>query len=141
MRRAHPGSNMITKESMFAPLLQADPSFQSKWDEFCIEWQDEPEPLLYLAIADFVRHLTASLAAGATEHFDDVFEVVERWIVEGDEYVHTAAVVGFLEDLQNTNLHSATEPDDFKPWLRPESLRFWKKVEAFWAEGKIIMDD
>ncbi len=132
---------MITKENMFVPLLHADPSFQPKWDEFCAEWESEPDLPHYLALAELVRHLIGNLAIGSTERFDDVFDVVERWHVEGDKYVRDAATIGFLENLQNTNVHSVTEPADFERWLRPKSLRFWHKVEAFWSEGKIITDD
>jgi hypothetical protein len=92
-------------------------------------------------LADLAHHLIGQLEAGATNRFEAVFDVVERWHVEGDDYVREAATVGLLEDLQNASLHTATSPDDFVPWLRPETRRWWQKVDAFWSEGKLIADD
>lgn len=94
----------------------------------------------YLALAALARHLIACLQAGDTGRFGNVFDVVERWHLEGEHYVKQAATVGLLEDLQNENLHDTTKPTDFLPWLRPESKRYWDKVERFWATGQLIDD-
>ncbi|MEZ2329958.1 hypothetical protein AB6802_09555 [Mesorhizobium sp. RCC_202] len=121
---------------MFEPLLQAEPSFRAQWERFRQEWSGEESPPLYLALSQLAEHLIARLSAGDTGRFDGVFDVVERWIVEGDNHVREAAVVGLLEDLQNSNLHRATRPEDFLPWLRPQSAIWWAKVDTFWAEGR-----
>ena len=67
-----------------------------------------------------------------------VFGVLERLIIEGDSYVREAAIVGLIEDLQNTNLHSGTTPEQYLPFLLPKTNHWWKKVEAFWAEGRLL---
>ncbi len=131
----------IQRQDMFVPLLAADPDFQPLWDAFREEWRDELELPEYLALADLARHLVAKLASWDTSRFDAIFDVIERWHVEGDDYVREAATIGLLENLQNTNIHDITEPDDFIPWLRPQSRRWWDKVDAFWRVGKIISDD
>lgn len=78
------------------------------------EWQDEGDDLpLYLALADFARHLIGMLEQGETDTFSRIFDVVERLIVERDSYVSEAAVSGLIEDLQNANLHSKTQPEQF----------------------------
>lgn len=132
---------MITRSEMFQPLLRADPSFEPKWLAFCKEWSHEEDPPLYAALAELARHLIAQLEAKTTDRFDAVLDVVERWHLEGDDYVREAATIGLLEDLQNLNLHDRTSPSDFIVWLRPETRRWWDKVEAFWSEGKLITDD
>jgi hypothetical protein len=81
------------------------------------------------------------MEAEDTERFDSIFDVVERWHVEGDAYVREAATLGLLVSLQNGYLHDTTSPADFVPWLRPETLRWWEKVDAFWRGGKVITDD
>lgn len=137
-----PAHDVIDQENMFAPLLEADPSFAPIWEEFLTDWRDEPPPLpLYLALGDLARHLTAKLQAGDTEAFSGVFRVVERWHVEGDTYVRQAATIGVLEGLQNTNNHETTKPEQFISWLGPVSRRYWGKVDAFWNQGILIRDD
>jgi hypothetical protein len=122
----------ITRDGMFVPLLAADPSFQPAWDQFIAEWQGQELPQ-YLALGDLAQHLINRLAAGQVDRFEAVFEVVERWQVEGEHYVAEAAVIGLLENLQNTTLHSTTSPDDFAPWLQPSSASWWKRLKDFWA--------
>ncbi len=127
---------------MFETLLAADPSFQPDWNAFLDHWRDEPGPLpLYLALGDLSRHLARQLERGETKAFDAVFDVVERWHLEGDPYVRKAATIGLLENLQNDNFYVTGRPEQFLPWLRPESLRYWRKVEAFWEHGTLITDD
>ena len=133
---------MIVREQMFEPLLQAAPSLVPVWNEFHADWPDQKEgPFDYLAISYFAQHLVKKLESGDTADFPAVFAVVERWHVEGDVYVKEAATVGLLEDLQNYNYYASKSPEDFLPWLRPQSLRCWKKVEAFWRDGTLLRDD
>lgn len=125
---------------MFEPLISADPSFLPSWKSFVEEWGGEREPPLYLALSSLARHLIKQLGFGATERFGAVFDVIELWHLHGDAYVREAATVGLLEDMQNTNLHEGTQPSDFEPWLRPESERWWKKVDGFWSRGEPLSD-
>lgn len=123
---------------MFEPLLQACPLFRVEWDSFRHEWNGEENPPLYLLIFQLAEHLITKLGVGDTDRFNDVFNVVERWIVEGDDYVRNAAIVGLIEDLQNLDLHRVTRPEDFLPWLGPQSASWWKKVDAFWTDGRSL---
>ena len=132
---------MIVREEVFTLILEACPLFAPAWREFCEEWGDEKDLPLYLASADLARHLISLLAAGDTATFAAVFGVVERLHREGDPYVKELATVGILEDIQNGNLHKTTEPEQFRPYLRPESERWWDKLYAFWEEGKLLTDD
>ena len=132
----------IPREHMFEPLLVADSSFQPAWERFLDEWRDEKVELpLYLALCDLARHLIGKLAAGDTRAFPAVFDVVERWHIEGDPHVQEAAAIGLLEDLQNEGLHQTTRPADFECWLRPVSREYWERVEKYWADGTPIIFD
>jgi hypothetical protein len=126
---------------MFPLLLEVEPAFQPTWDVFLAEWREKGDLPLYLALSDLARHLITRIEINDTARFDAVFDVVERWHLEGDDYVREAASIGLLEGLQNTYLHSVTKPDAFLPWLRPETRRWWEKVDAFWQKGTIIRDD
>lgn len=133
---------MITREGVEALLLQACPSFVDNPDrlEWHKDWDSDPEqePPLYLLVADFIRHLTRLNAEGKRNEFDMVFALIDDLHRHGDDYVKALATVGFLEDLQNTNLHpEGSRPEDFIPYLRPVSRWWWEEVELFW-EGKVV---
>jgi hypothetical protein len=132
---------MIERDEMMAPMLQACPSFQSAWIEFADEWREETDKPLYLALGSLARHLISMLAARDTSGLSSAFAVVERWHTDGDASVREAATIGLLEDLQNDGLHSVTSPQQFEPFLLPESLKWWRKVERFWSHGEIIRED
>lgn len=118
---------------MMEVLLAASPTFAENWDAFRREWADSTEGLpLYLALADFARHIISFLEVKDDAGLHRIFDAVERLHVEGDHYVREAATVGLLEDLQNTNLHRTTDPEQFRPFLRPESLKWWDRVDSFW---------
>ena len=132
---------MIRRERMFEPMLAANPSFRAAWDVFLEEWASEHELPQYLLLADLAQDLITKLDRGETEAFPVIFAVVERWHVEGDDYVREASTIGLLEDLQNLNLHERTKPEQFIPWLEPVSRRYWAKIEAFWNDGVLIRHD
>ncbi len=127
------------RSNMFDPLLQADPSFREKWEVFREEYRSADELPLYLALSELARHLIQDLETGNTHRFEAIFDVVERWHINGDLYVKEAATLGLLEDLQNGRLHRKTRPEDFLPYLQPETLKWWTKVHEFWATGKPII--
>jgi hypothetical protein len=96
---------------------------------------------MYGALAEFVRHLSIVLAQGDRETVQQVFSVVEQLLLEGNQYVREAATVGIIEDLQNSNLHSGTTPEQFVQFLLPESRKWWDKVSAFWSNGRPLRDN
>jgi hypothetical protein len=132
---------MIAKHEVLPLLLESCPSFAPKWQEFLEEWNEQTSDLQYLALAEYARHLIEMLERDETTDFPAVFAAVERLHVEGDPWVKEAATVGLLESLQNTNLHSTTKPEQFRPFLGPESSRWWDKLYDFWEKGKLLKDD
>jgi hypothetical protein len=132
----------MTKDEMMGVLLDACPSFTPQWQTFLDEWQEEgDDPPLYLALADFARHLIGMVERGETASFPAIFAAVERLHTEGDHYVREAATVGLLEDLQNLNLHRTTRPELFRQYLGPESQRWWDKLYRFWEHGQPLAED
>jgi hypothetical protein len=132
---------MIQKDDIPRLLLDACPSFAPIWQEFVDEWKDEPEPPLYLALAEFCRHIIAMLANNDTGRFPMIFETIERMHIAGDGYVKEAATVGLLESLQNTNLHTSTKPEQFRSYLKPISEKWWDKLYDFWEKGTLLTED
>jgi hypothetical protein len=134
---------MIPKDNMMGVLLDACPSFAPHWQAFQDEWRAETDDLpLYLVLGDFAQHLIDMVARGETAGLSAVFAAVERLHVEGEHYVREAATVGLLEALQNLNLHkNGSEPEQFRPYLGPESARWWDKLFRFWEHRELLTDD
>lgn len=132
-------SSEFDRSNMFEPLLRADPDFVEKWVVLEQEYRSDCAFPLYLVLSELACHLIQNLELGNTHRFHDVFEVVENWHTKGDQYVKEAATIGLLEDLQNGHLHSQARAEDFLPWLRPNTLEWWMKVQEFWASGRPIV--
>ena len=130
---------MISKTDMMKTLLAASPSFAGEWETFEREWPGDSEDRpLYLALSAYARHVIALLEAEDVGQLRRVFDAVELLHVEGDAYVREAATVGLLEGLQNTNLHRTTEPGQLRPFLRPESARWWDRLDSFWLAAGAV---
>jgi hypothetical protein len=130
----------VTRANMFEAILVADPSFLPHWQKFNVDWADDAEPPLYLALASLAEHLLERLGRGDTEGFGSVFAIVETWHADGDAYVSEAATIGLLESFQNQlggNDRSYRRRDGvtaaaLEPWLGPETKRWWYKLYRFW---------
>lgn len=133
---------ILTQSTMMEPMLEAYPEFRPTWEAFR---QEFPVPIeenpTYILLGELACDCSALLREGRTDTLKAIFAVLERWITHGDRYCSDAAVVGLIEDLQNTNLHDGTSPEDYLPLLHPRSRREWDKVNDFWSKGKIITRD
>lgn len=127
---------MIDKQEMMDLLVKACPSFEPHWGEFCLEWNDEPEPPLYLALADFSHQLKLMFRKGDTQTFPAVFNVIERLHREGDKYVKESVTIGILESLQIED-----ESPAIYEYLGPESARWWNKLDRFWKGDSTALHD
>lgn len=130
-------ADAIELADMFPMLLAADPSFQPVWDSHRV---DGDEPLTYAVLGDLASHLLAKLRDGDRDSLKAILHVVELWLEQGARSVREAATVGFVEDLQNINLHRGTTPADIVPFLGPRGRLAWGDVEAFWRDGELIPD-
>jgi hypothetical protein len=126
----------ISREKVEELLMGVCPSFGASRErlEYHQDYDDQPEPLFYFLAAGFVRHLTTLNAEGRKDAFAKVFNLLEEMLLRGDEYVVELTVIGFLEGLQNTNLHPiGSRPEDFLVYLGPVSKWWWEEVDLFWA--------
>ncbi len=127
---------------MFEPLLEVLPSFRPAWEAFVVEWTPRPgqyweyepgEYPNYLLLADLARHLIDLLEAGRLEDVSAALAVAEAWIVDGEHYVHEAAIVGLLEDLQNVMQRRSIEEARITDLLGPEGRYWWDRLNGFWS--------
>nr|WP_086938480.1 hypothetical protein [Thaumasiovibrio occultus] len=127
----------ITKADMFTPLLAVSPGFLPRWEAFVAEWADEqannslPLYCLLPQLAVYIAQMLAS-SENATQEITAIFQVIERWLIEGDDAVQEATIIGLLEDLQNTALVGSDTPLKIEPYLLPISLSHWHALHAFW---------
>jgi len=126
-------AGMIDKTAMMQALVETCPTFTPVYESFISDWPDEHDRPLYLLLADFARFLVTLLESGNHEIMNAAFELIETLITDGDSFVSTAAVVGILENLQNTNIHRSTTPDQFVTLLGTMSLDHWQKLNEFWS--------
>ena len=119
---------------MILLLLEACPSFQRSWDEYCAKNGDEI--LYYIVLGNFADHLLELHQKHQTGTFPAVGRIIERLHVEGDDYVQKAASIGLLEGIQNAWGNRHVDPEEFSPYLLPVSLKWWRSLNDFWT-GKI----
>jgi len=124
---------MIEKDEMLELAVKACPSFKPAWAEFLDDWQDEKDLPIYLALGDLSRHISSLVETAQDSEIKELFEVVERWHIEGSSYVKKAATIGLLEGLQGQSNVTSIEP-----YLLPESKKWWDKVNQFWGNGTLI---
>lgn len=125
---------MIEKAEMFELALKACPSFKPAWEEFLDDWMDDKELPLYLALGGLSRHISSLVETQQVSELTELFEVVERWLIEGSPYVKEAATIGLFEGLQGQSNATSIET-----YLLPESKKWWSKVNEFWENGTLIM--
>jgi hypothetical protein len=140
-------------------LLGACPSFAPAWSEIEPDnalFDSDPDDreliaegqtrrLDYLDAGAFLRHMVVLQLAGERDEFPDIFGVIERFLVEGDDYVRNLGVIGYLEGFQmRTVTDSGIDPEvTFRPLLLPVSERWWQRINNFWAgdTGALMVTD
>lgn len=123
----------VGKHEMMRRLVSACPSFMDTWHVFQADWPDDLDPPYYLALADLARHIAAHVVQDDTTELPALFAAVEQLLHDGDEYVHTALVVGLLEDLQTPSFYPPPlTPAHVVPYLGPTSRAWWVEVDAYW---------
>lgn len=112
-------------------------------DRACPGFEPDPDDggSNYGWVAGFVGHVSAAHRAGRTDEVKAVFAVIEQTVANNGADAELA-IIGFLEDMQNGNLHvEGTRPQDFAPYLGPHSAKNWQALNGFWqgveaARGK-----
>lgn len=127
----------LTKQNEMLPMLVGVcPSFADKLQELRNLFEEE---LTYTELGAFANHLVDLYKQGKTDEFAKVFNVVEKFYIEGDEFVKEAATIGLLEGLQNIAGNRDLEPEVFFKYLKPVSTKWWNELTKFWnAEIKYV---
>ena len=121
----------LTREEALSLVLEGFSGFAPYWEEYRREWSDWPgePPGFCLEIAEFSRYLAAVIAGEDEGDLPAAFALVERFMVEGDEEVHTAAATCCLENTMNRT--PSLDPARFVPLMGPKSRAYCRAWDEF----------
>jgi len=130
---------VIDKDEMIPMLLDACPGFRPRWEEHVASWNGEPAGV-YNDIGEFVAYLLDTYEQGQMDSVRSAFNILERFLMEGDAETKERAVIGFIEDIQNASSWRSFGAKAFLPFLGPHSQVGWAEVERMWR-GKSSLAD
>jgi hypothetical protein len=131
---------MIAKEDLLELLGASSQTFKEiirkeLEEETFTLWTDEERGLLhYVILGDFACHIIELYKNKKTHELEVIFELIERFHLEGDAYIKEAATIGILEAIQNLAANSDINPADFEIYLHAESLNWWQSLNDFWNQ-------
>ena len=94
----------------------------------------------YVDLGAFAEHFVDLLEANQTDEFPNVFDAVERLLIDGDAGIQYLVAYGLLESLQNvsSNRHDWAFSGQFRAWLGPTSLSAWNEVHRPWGTSDAL---
>ncbi len=114
---------MIRREQVHELLVEACPTFSPD-----LSLEDN----LYELLGEFGHHLLELYNRDQSTSFSKIGALTEKLHIEGDDFVKTAATIGFLESLQNIWLNASVDPSPFREFLPPVSRGQWDALNEFW---------
>jgi len=121
---------LIDKEKMFIPVLENIVGFVPIWDEFISDYEDDGQLPLHLALGDLSHYIRELIANSQEKELKTVFEIAEKWLKFGSQYVKNATIVSFFESLQN--ICSEKEIEKIEMLLLPVSKTEWNDLIDYW---------
>jgi hypothetical protein len=85
-------------------------------------------------MSELASHIVDVFETGRTEDTRAAFELAERLIVVGPDEDRHAAIVGFLETVQNVASHRECGSAAFEHFLGPMSQRAWAELTVVWKD-------
>jgi hypothetical protein len=128
-------------EAEVMPRLVAEfPTFRPRWEKHLESWKGEPAGN-YNDIAEFVHFVVQDLyPSGNTEDLQHALDLMEHWLVNGNENLRGLITIGFLETLQNAASWQTFGREAFIPFLGPQCRQAWNEIERTWAGKTSLME-
>jgi len=128
-------------EAEVMPRLIAEfPGFRPRWEKHLELWKGEPAGS-YNDIAEFAHFVVQDLYPnGNTADLQRAFDLMERWLLNGNQNLRDLIAIGFLEDVQNVASWQTFGREAFIPFLGPQSRQAWNEIERIWAGKTSLMD-
>jgi hypothetical protein len=92
------------------------------------------------SMAELSSHVVNLFEAERAEDIRPAFELAEHLIATGSNAERHAAVVGFLETVQNVASHRKCGIAAFEPFLGPKSLYAWADLTNTWRGKKSLAE-
>ena len=121
----------MSRNEISSLLLKSCPSFEPALSKAQQEYGENLS--IYVEFGAFAHHIVDLYKRNQTGEFATAFAMIELLHQEGDESTREAATVGILEGIQNVSGNSSLDPEFFRPFLLPESLRCWNHLNQFWS--------
>ena len=123
----------VTEAEIMPRLVEEFRAFRPRWEKHLSFWKGEPAGG-YNDISEFAQFVVKELyPSGKTEEVQRAFDLMEQWLVNGNQKVCDIVVIGFLEDIQNIASWQPFGRAVFIPFLRPQSRDAWNEIERVWA--------
>ena len=121
----------IPPSEVIPALLQAAPSLAEPWREHLGFWGDD-ERGMYNDASVVAGHLVDLLVAGNLQGLSAAFAGVEALLARGDRDARAMLIVGVIEGTQNISLNRGRSPEEFNPFLSPETAAAWNRATRYW---------
>jgi hypothetical protein len=128
---------MISQKECITEILENFPGFQPQWQRHIEYWGNE-EPGLCNDLSEFSDYVSDLIADKKNKKLNDIFELIEKFMVEGEQSVKEAVSTCFLENLINTLPSDSTKI--FVNLLGSESSAYcvaWDEFTGVKTEGLI----
>ena len=128
-------------EAEVMPRLIADfPGLRPRWEKHLELWKGEPAGS-YNDIAEFAHFVVQDLYPnGNTADLQRAFDLMERWLLNGNQNLRDLIAIGFLEDVQNVASWQTFGREAFIPFLGSLSRQAWNEIEGTWAGKTSLME-
>jgi hypothetical protein len=91
-------------------------------------------------MADLASHVVNAFEAGHPEDAQPAFNLAEQLIAKGAEPDRRAAIVGFLETVQNVASHRQCGTSAFEIYLGPLSRKAWAELNEIWKDKATLAE-
>lgn len=129
-----------SEQEVMLRLVADFPAFRPRWEKHLESWKGEPAGN-YNDIAEFVHFVVQDLyPSGNTESLQHVFDLMEHWLVNGNENLRGLIAIGFLETVQTQASWQPFGSEAFIPFLGPHCRQAWNEIERTWSGKASLME-
>jgi hypothetical protein len=120
----------LTMPTVASQIIRAYPSLEARVESLAGDHASE-----MMILAELASHVVDLFQTGHGDEVPPAFDLTEHLIQFGQEADRDAAILGFLEAIQNVASHRSLGASVFEQYLGPESRLAWAQLDEVW-KGK-----